>query len=747
MTDFLASEISIQEEPPAVRQVPNLPTAVVGAVGVTQKGPVGQSVVSTSPDEWERVFGGHIATSDASLFVKTFFENGGTELHFVRTVHHTDATDPTTKTSAAATLTLNTAAIAASAAAVTSSNTGPWNLEPSDTLVVTIDGGSPATATFTATAAARESGSDTWNLDGGAVLTVEIDGGDEQTIEFVDGNFVDPTAATAAEVAAVINAQITGAQAEVTNTDRVTIRSDKRGTDSGVNVTGGTANAVLSFTTGNVAGTGNVANIDAVTFSEAKLVIEGAVTGCTVSNVGGAARISSNTTGGASSVLVGASSTADDEFGFDNATHTGSAGGAVGTLRVDAKYDGTYANSIRPIVEAPTSGESGRFNFKIESNGTVVERWPDASMNPSDARYIETLVNADGIGSTLVTVTDLEAAVDSPDDVPATGTFGPLTGGADGLSGLADTDFVGGAGANGDVGLRCLDGVQTLTLVAAPGRATASVHNGLITYCEIVREGLCFAVLDPPRNQTASQIVSYVRDTAAIQRLSEHAAIYWPNIVIDNPNKTVFGNSATIVAPPSGAICGLYTRVDASKPSGVFEHPAGVENGVLFNVRGLEMPEVKKIAKRKIVFPQLINPISTEPGQPIFVDGARTLKDNGSWPTIGERRGVIFLEASLKIALTFMRHRRITDRLYNEGKKTTLAFMLQQCNNEAFASTNPRDAFQVDFGKGLNPATAKHARQVYARVSVATAKPAEFIVLKVSPDQRALEAELAAIAA
>ena len=755
MPNLLASDVVVQEESPAVRGIPSLATAVLGLAGITQKGPTDQQVLANGYDEWERVFGGHIAASYSSLAVKMFFEQGGTELHFVRVVHHTTSSDPTTKTSTAATLALATDNVAATAASVTGSNTGPWNLEPGDTLIVSVDAdvpASPDTVTFTATAAARETTNTSatpFALADADVLTVKIDGGSVQSITFLTANFADITNATAPEVVAVLNAYFAangiGAHASVTNTNHVSITSNKRGTGSHVEVTGGTANAAgkLNFATAVVDGTGNVANIDAVTFSEAQTIIQ-AATDATVTSVGGALKLSSGTTGTSSKILVAASSTSDDEFGLDNATHTGTASGAVSTLTIDAKYDGTYANNVSVIIAAATSGEASRFNLKVSSSGTVVETFPNLSMDPTDARYVETVVNASGTGSTYIKVTDLLAAVTAPGNNPLAGTFGPLTGGGDGLASLADTDYSGGTGLNGSVGLRCLDEVQNLNLLIVPGRATASVHNAMITYCEIVREGLCFTVLDPPLNQTAEQMVSYVKTTAAIQRLSEFAAIYWPNILIDNPSKAIFGNSDTIVAPPSGAIAGLYARIDQSVPSGVFVHPAGIDNGKLFNVRGLEMPEVKKKAKRELVFPELINPISTEPGQPIFVDGARTLKDNGNWPTIGERRGVIFLEASLKQGLAFMRHRNINDRLYNEGKKTAQAFMLQQTRNEAFASTDPGLAFVLDFGKGLNPASVKFARQVVARLSVATSAPGEFVILKVSPDRRALEAELAA---
>lgn len=112
--------------------------------------------------------------------------------------------------------------------------------------------------TFNATAAARESDAEAWDLYGFGVqvLTVSIDGGATQTITFNNGNFVNPLLATAAEVAAVILAQIVGATALVTSGNKVTIRSNALGPASGVNVTGGLANDVLGFPVGNVAGTG-----------------------------------------------------------------------------------------------------------------------------------------------------------------------------------------------------------------------------------------------------------------------------------------------------------------------------------------------------------------------------------------------------------------------------------------------------------------------------------------------------------
>lgn len=230
-------------------------------------------------------------------------------------------------------LSAGTTATGDSNASVLGTVVGPFAMTSGDTLVASIDAevpGSPETVTFTGVAAVRESASMPKNLSGGKTLLVAIDGGSVQTISFVDGNFVDPTAVTAAEVAAAINAGLIGGKATVTNTNKVSITSDRKGTGSGVNVSGGTANAgLLAYTTGNVAGTGNVSNLAAVTVAEIKAAFEAVLADSLVTNVNGAVRISSLTTGTSSKVLIGSASTLDTVLGLDNATHLGASGNNV----------------------------------------------------------------------------------------------------------------------------------------------------------------------------------------------------------------------------------------------------------------------------------------------------------------------------------------------------------------------------------------------------------------------------------
>lgn len=737
MAQLLSSKVIIQEEDPRVRSVAGVPTAIAGFVGLAERGPIGVPTLVTSFEGYVNIFGSYTTDSDMTLAVQGFFQNGGTIAYIVRTVHHTDITDPATKTSALGTLTLNTATGAPSLGTVLGTNTAPFALTPGDTLVIDVDGGGDATATFDAAQATiTAANTETFALSDGMTLTVIIDGGSVQTVTFNTAEFVAIGAATAAEVIAVINAELSGANATEAGGAPI-ITSDLIGTGSGVEVTGGTGNAILGFSTTPVAGTGDVADISAVTIAEIKTVVEADVAGLTVSDESNQVRITSaGTPGPTSSIAVNASSTADDELGLDNATHTGDNGAASATLVVNGKTDGTYANNLTIQVAAATSGQTDEFNLFVLDDGLISETYPNLSMSSTADRYAPTIINDE---SNLIAVVDQLSTATDPR--PAVGVNGPLAGGDDGLTSLDDNDFLGSDA--GPTGMQTLNTVQDLTLLLIPGRATSAVHNGMVTYCEVTRALSVFPILDPPADHSAQEMVDYVVTTAQLQNLSEFGAIYWPRVQILNPSSAIFGTDANIIVPPSGHVAGTYARVDATVIGGVYKAPAGSERGRLLNVLGFETDEATDEAKLDLLYPKRINPITTLPGLPIHIDGSRTLKGGGNFPSVPERRGVIFIEQSLKIGLAFLKHQPNTAATRAIANRTITAFLITQMQLGAFVTNDPATAFFVDTSEALNPPSAVFAGKMVIRIGLATAKPAEFIILSFSQDTRALEEELA----
>jgi len=733
-TQLLSSKVVVVEEEPRVRGIPAVPTSVAGAVGITERGPIGTPVLCSSLEEFEARFGGFTADSDLALAAMGFFENGGTQLWVVRTVHYGEVQDPLTATALRGSAFLLANAAMPLAAELIGAPVWSLFVRDGDSLVVSVDGAPPVAATVVATLA---------ELMSAGVFPTGFAGGETLDLRAMDMDQVvtfDAADQTVEEVAARMNGQLSLVSVTVDG-GQLRIRTDLGGTDVSLEVVGGDANVALGFPAGPSIGGGNVVMSAEVSPEVLAGIVAGAIPGLMVDVVAGALRLRSVATGALASLQVMPESTLDDRFGFDNAIHTGSDGGAANALLVESKDPGAYANRLELEVRPPTSGEPNTFDLAVIEDGVYRELFANVAMTPSDARHVEAVVNATRGGSALVRVTDQA--------VPGAPTLGVqtvgLVGGDDGLGGLADNDFIGSE--VGKTGLRAFDTIQDLSLLLVPGRATSAVHSAMVAYCESVREGLVFAILDSPAALGATEIIDYVANTAALGNLSEHAAIYWPRVKVLNPARSVFGSSDQIVVAPSGILAGVFSRTDGGRPGGVYDPPAGIDKGRMFGVLGFETDEVLEERKRDLVYPKRINPLTTGPGLPRYIDGSRTLKGDGNFPYVAERRGVSFIERSLKQGLQFARHKNNTEGLRAQVRRTITAFLLTQMNNGAFRSREPDKAFFVDVSDTLNTPSVIFAGKLIARVGLATNKPAEFIILRISQDTRALEAELAAAGA
>lgn len=85
-------------------------------------------------------------------------------------------------------------------------------------------------------------------LTDGMTLTISVDGAPDQVVTFNVGDFDDISQARASEIAVVIAADAIGATATSSN-DYVYVKTETLGEAGSIQVTGGTANAVLNFPT------------------------------------------------------------------------------------------------------------------------------------------------------------------------------------------------------------------------------------------------------------------------------------------------------------------------------------------------------------------------------------------------------------------------------------------------------------------------------------------------------------------
>jgi hypothetical protein len=237
-------------------------------------------------------------------------------------------------------------AAAAPTAASKDSSVGPFDLAAGDTMVVDVDNVGNATATFDATAGYVEDTTTTYpcaDQDGKTVI-LSVDGGDAQTVTFSG------TTTSLASIMAQMNAQLVGCYVVDNGSTQPKIVSDSLGTGSTISDPTGTS----LFTTNSdapVDGTGDVVNIDAVTATEVKTVVENDTTAEVTVNADGSFTIASPTTG-TDSELDFISGNCLTPFGFSVETITGSNPGTYSRGR--ALESGSTDELISAVLNGPT---------------------------------------------------------------------------------------------------------------------------------------------------------------------------------------------------------------------------------------------------------------------------------------------------------------------------------------------------------------------------------------------------------
>ncbi len=142
--------------------------------------------------------------------------------------------------------------------------------------------------------------------------------------------------------------------------------------------------------------------------------------------------------------------------------------------------------------------------------------------------------------------------------------------------------------------------------------------------------------------------------------------------------------------------------------------------------------------------PNAINPLTTFPGAPRFIDGHEVLKTDGNFPTVPERRGVIYIEQTIKRGMEVFRHSYNDQITRTQVDATITLFLTTQVPLRAFRTQDPDTAFSVDVSEEINPPSDQYVGKLNAKISLATNRPNKWIVLTFSQDVRALQEELSA---
>ncbi len=630
------------------------------------------------------------------------------------------------------------------------SGTGPYNLEPLQTLLLAVDGAVPASMTFTATRAQKAGAGGAFaTMTNGLTLDIRVDGGATQTITFTAADI------TAAAVAARINASLLGGAAVVNGTE-VDILSDTRGTSSSLEIlAGSTAQVPTGQAVGlGSPGTGNVANIDRVTAAEVAAVLNG-LGGAIAAVENNAVRLTSPTAGIASQLQVQATSTAI-ALGFDTVLHgaTGAppklndppSASTLYVVHVDADGRQRFVNASTPLPGRAVLTSDFLQIITLRAIVTVnperIDVHDNLGVHQDDTRYIGKILQADDPEDENAAVwLELDTNAADPNVVSAelllvalrgtgnTGTGTRLTGGTDGS--LITAAQLSGKEADPDnpnikaTGLENLGEIDDIAIVAAPdaaslGATETQVATGLlIAHAEKCRYRI--AVVDGPENSSMTEIRQFRG-----QFDSKYAAIYHPWIEILDPTERAAQGAppSKLLLPPSGFVTGIYARSDIER--GVQKAPA---NEI---VRGLTRFEANiNKARQEVLNPEGINALRFLEGRGNRVWGARTMSSDPEWKYVNVRRLFIYAEHSIDKGTQWAVFEPNNNRLWANIRQTIEDFLLVLWKDGALLGDKPEDAYFVRCDRTTMTQNDLDNGKLICLIGIAPVKPAEFVIFRI----------------
>lgn len=259
---------------------------------------------------------------------------------------------------------------------------------------------------------------------------------------------------------------------------------------------------------------------------------------------------------------------------------------------------------------------------------------------------------------------------------------------------------------------------------ALPSREHAAVAKAALAYC--VDRGM-FYLMDPPVPRGGRRVLERTIGWAAKSRWARHpnAAVYFPRIETADPA----GKGKPLLVPPSGAMAGIYGRIDARR--GVWKAPAGTEARLLA-VNGAQMALTDTQARK--LQGAGINAIRPFPGRALLAWGARTFADTRTdpeWKYVNVRRLMLFIEESVNQGLRWVVFEPNAEPLWAQIRLSVSSFMNQLWRSGAFVGGSSREAYFVRCDRETTTQADIDKGVVNVLIGFAPLKPAEFVIFRI----------------
>lgn len=437
----------------------------------------------------------------------------------------------------------------------------------------------------------------------------------------------------------------------------------------------------------------------------------------------------------------------------------------------------------------PLLAESLSYDLAVYRLGRLAALYQGLSVVPEAAAYAAVSLGPidfsgfDTPPGSLPFVTAIPPAI-GPAAIPAalaivSAAILPLTGGRDGVSMLAQNDFIGDplAGATAPRGIAALADVEDVAMLAVPDilirpvappvfmpppvtiepcpvcppdmppaipvppiapeelppifpdSAVLAVQAAMIAQCEQRADRV--ALLDPPWDTAADARLGIAPITAWRDNFdSAFGGLYFPWITAPDPLRL----APTRALPPSGYVAGLIANTDIT--IGVHKAPA---NADVSWAQDLTVPV--NATTHGLLNDAGVNVIRGDFGRPIRVMGARTVSADPIFRFLNVRRLLCMIRAALCRSLVWSVFEPNTPHTRSIIGAAIGRFLHQLWTQGALVGPSAPAAYQVVCDATNNPPTTQAAGQLLVHIALAPSVPFEYVLLRLGRSDDSLDVQ------
>ncbi len=271
-------------------------------------------------------------------------------------------------------------------------------------------------------------------------------------------------------------------------------------------------------------------------------------------------------------------------------------------------------------------------------------------------------------------------------------------------------------------GLKLLEVIDEIAIIAAPGQTSATVYQELED--QATRTGDRFALLDPPPR--VADLATLKPGVGGTNRPpdSPYAAFYYPKILA---SQQLSSDPLQEAITPVGHVAGVYARVDGAR--GVHKAPA---NEVILGSLGVEHPLTD--ADQNALNLDGVNLLRVFSGN-TTIWGARTLLASNagdkSYMYVNVRRLVNYIEESLQDGLRWAVFEPNTLALRQQITRSVRGFLDGVWRDGGLFGATSDEAYYVRFPELFNRDEDRAAGKLTVEIGLRVTYPAEFIIVRI----------------